>query len=33
MLTINNVLINKIESQSLYDKLSALPTIGDRLSF
>ena len=31
MLTINNVLINRIESQSLYEKLSTLPTIGDRL--
>ena len=30
MLTINNVLINRIESQSLYEKLSTLPTIGDR---
>ena len=33
MLTINNVLINRIESQSLYEKLSTLPTIGDRLKF
>ena len=30
MLTINNVLINRIESQSLYEKLSTLPTIGDK---
>lgn len=33
MIKINNILINRLKSQSLYEILATLPTIGDRLKY